>query len=49
LGNSYEAVIKQIMTGKVLGQFFTPPQVKKMMVDLIDPQVKEDGTIDTCW
>ena len=48
LGNSYEAVIKQIMTGKVLGQFFTPPQVKKMMVDLIDPQVKEDGTIDTC-
>jgi type I restriction enzyme S subunit len=48
LGNAYEEVIQDIMTGKVLGQFFTQPLVKKMMVRLIDPQIHEDGTIDTC-
>lgn len=36
------------MTGKVLGQFFTQPIVKKMMVNLIDPQIYPDGTIDSC-
>ena len=29
LGNAYEEVIKDVMTGKVLGQFFTQPLVKK--------------------
>ena len=48
LGNAYEEVIKDIMTGKVLGQFFTQPLVKKMMVKLIDPQIYPDGKIDTC-
>jgi type I restriction enzyme S subunit len=48
LGNAYEEVIQDIMIGKVLGQFFTPPRVKKMMIDLIDPQIYDDGTIDTC-
>ena len=48
LGNAYEEVIQDIMTGKVLGQFFTPPPVKKMMVKLIDPQIHPDGKIDTC-
>jgi type I restriction enzyme M protein len=48
LGNAYEEVIKDIMTGKVLGQFFTQPLVKKMMVKLIDPQLHSDGKIDTC-
>ncbi len=48
LGNAYEEVIQDIMTGKVLGQFFTPPLVKKMMVKLIDPQIHPDGKIDTC-
>jgi type I restriction-modification system DNA methylase subunit len=48
LGNSYEEVIQDIMTGKVLGQFFTQPLIKKMMVDLINPQIKDDGTIETC-
>lgn len=47
LGNAYEEVIQDIMTGKVLGQFFTPPLVKKMMVELIEPIVNEDGTIQT--
>jgi len=48
LGNAYEEVIQDIMTGKVLGQFFTQPLIKKMMVKLIDPQIYEDGKIDTC-
>ena len=48
LGEAYEEVIQDIMTGKVLGQFFTQPLVKKMMVRLIDPQVREDGTCETC-
>ena len=48
LGNAYEEVIQDIMTGKVLGQFFTQPLIKKMMVKLIDPQIHADGKIDTC-
>jgi type I restriction-modification system DNA methylase subunit len=48
LGNAYEEVIKDILVGKVLGQFFTQPIVKKMMVKLIDPQIHPDGTIDSC-
>ena len=48
LGNAYEEVIQDIMTGKVLGQFFTPPLIKKMMIKLINPQIHNDGTIDTC-
>ena len=46
LGEAYEEVIKDIMTGKVVGQFFTPPKIKEMMIKLIDPQLKEDGTIE---
>lgn len=48
LGNAYEEVIQDIMTGKVLGQFFTQPLVKKMMVKLINPHIHPDGKIDTC-
>ena len=48
LGNAYEEVIQDIMTGKVLGQFFTQPLVKKMMVKLINPQIHANGKIDTC-
>ena len=48
LGNAYEEVIQCIMTGKVLGQFFTQPLIKKMMVKLINPQIHPDGKIDTC-
>lgn len=49
LGEAYEEVIKDIMTGKVLGQFFTPPPLKKLIVDIIDPQLKPDGTIETIF
>ena len=48
LGNAYEEVIQDIMTGKLLGQFFTQPLVKKMMVKLLNPQIHPDGKIDTC-
>jgi type I restriction-modification system DNA methylase subunit len=48
LGDAYEEVIQDIMKGKVLGQFFTQPLVKKMMVKLINPQIHPDGKIDTC-
>jgi type I restriction-modification system DNA methylase subunit/restriction endonuclease S subunit len=48
LGNAYEEVIQDIMTGKMLGQFFTQPLIKKMMVKLINPQIHPDGKIDTC-
>lgn len=48
LGDSYEEVIQYIMTGKVLGQFFTPPLIKKFMVRLIDPQIFENGEIESC-
>jgi type I restriction-modification system DNA methylase subunit/restriction endonuclease S subunit len=48
IGSAYEEVIQDIMTGKILGQFFTQPSIKKMMVKLIDPQIHPDGKIDTC-
>jgi type I restriction-modification system DNA methylase subunit/restriction endonuclease S subunit len=48
LGNAYEEVIQDIMVGKVLGQFFTQPLIKKMMVKLINPEIHPDGKIDTC-
>ena len=48
LGDSYEEVIQDIMTGKVLGQFFTPPSIKKFMVQLINPKINDDGTIESC-
>jgi type I restriction-modification system DNA methylase subunit len=46
LGASYEEVIKDIMVGKVLGQYFTQPLIKKLMVELLNPQLREDGTFD---
>lgn len=48
LGGAYEEVMQDILTGKVLGQYFTQPLVKKIMVELIDPQLFEDGTFETC-
>ena len=48
LGDSYEEVIQYIMTGKLLGQFFTPPLIKKFMVRLIDPQIFPNGQIESC-
>ncbi len=48
-GEAYEEVIKNIMVGKTLGQFFTPPKVKKIMVDLINPQLYDTGKCETIF
>ena len=48
LGDAYEDVIKDIMTGKVLGQFFTNPLIRTKMVKIVNPQIRPDGTIETC-
>lgn len=48
-GEAYEEVVKDIMIGKTLGQFFTPPEVKQMMVQWVKPQVLKDGTIETIF
>jgi len=49
LGEAYEEVIKNIMTGKILGQFFTPPVIKNIMIKLVDPRLNPDGTIETIF
>jgi type I restriction-modification system DNA methylase subunit len=49
LGEAYELVIKDVMIGKTLGQFFTPPNVKKLMVNLVNPKINEDGTTETIF
>jgi type I restriction-modification system DNA methylase subunit len=49
LGEIYEEVIKDVMIGKTLGQFFTPTHVKKLMVSLVNPQLFQDGTMETIF
>ena len=49
LGDAYEEVVKDILVGKHLGQFFTPKGVKNFMINLIRPQLKKDGTIETIY
>lgn len=49
LGEAYEEVVKDILVGKVLGQYFTPSNVKKIIIDLVDPQIKDDGTTETIF
>jgi type I restriction enzyme M protein len=48
-GEAYEDILKDTMTGKVLGQFFTPPILKKICVDLVKPKINSDGTIETIF
>jgi type I restriction-modification system DNA methylase subunit/restriction endonuclease S subunit len=49
LGEAYEEVVKDIMIGKTLGQFFTPPKVKEMMVNLINQRLYPDGTTESIF
>ena len=49
LGDSYENVVKDIMTGKVLGQFFTQPIIKSFMIELVNPQIDEKGQCETVY
>jgi type I restriction-modification system DNA methylase subunit/restriction endonuclease S subunit len=47
LGDTYETVIKDIMIGKVLGQFFTQLEMREFLVQLVDPQIDETGKCET--
>jgi len=48
-GEAYEEVIKDIMIGKTLGQFFTPPLIKKFIVNKVKPKVLTNGKIETVF
>lgn len=48
LGDAYEDVIKHIMIGRTLGQFFTPSFVKDLIIDVLKPEINLDGTIPSC-
>ena len=53
LGEAYESIFVDAVFGaggnkkSELGQFFTPPKVKKLLVSLVDPKVKENGEIES--
>ena len=47
LGCAYEHVVKNIMVGKTLGQFFTQPIMKDFLVELLDPKVDDNGRCET--
>jgi len=49
LGEAYEEVIQDIMTGKVLGQFFTPVIIKKFMINLVKPVLFKNGRCETIY
>ena len=55
LGEAYERIFVDAIFGaggnkkSELGQFFTPHKVKKLLVSLINPQVKENGEIESVF
>lgn len=48
-GHAYEDLLKDIMIGKVLGQFFTQPLVKDLLLDLINPRLFPNGKCETIF
>ena len=46
--NEYEEIIRKSMTGKQLGQFFTPDHIKNKMLDLLDIQPNETVCDPSC-
>ena len=48
-GEAYEEVIKDVMVGKVFGQYFTPPEIKNIIVNIVKPKVFDNGTIETIF
>ena len=48
-GHAYEDLLKDIMTGKVLGQFFTQPLVKDLLLDLVNPRLFPNGKCETIF
>lgn len=53
LGEAYESIFVDSVFGaggnkkSELGQFFTPPKVKKLLVNLVNPKVKDNGEIES--
>lgn len=50
LGNIYEKIVESSLNEhkSLNGQFFTPPIIKNIMIDLINPNIDENGYIETC-
>jgi type I restriction-modification system DNA methylase subunit len=49
IGDIYEEIIKDIMIGKIFGQFFTPHIIKKLMIKIIKPKLNENGICDSIF
>ena len=53
LGEAYESIFVDAVFGaggnkkSELGQFFTPPKVKKLLIDLVNPKLKPNGEIES--
>jgi len=53
LGEAYENIFVDAVFGaggnkkSELGQFFTPPKVKKLLVNLVNPKLKDNGEIES--
>ena len=53
LGQAYESIFVDTVFGaggqgkSALGQFFTPPKVKKLLVNLVNPKLKDNGEIES--
>ena len=53
LGEAYESIFVDAVFGaggnkkSELGQFFTPPKVKKLLVSLVNPKIKSNGNIES--
>lgn len=53
LGEAYESIFVDTVFGagankkSELGQFFTPPKVKKLLVSLVNPKIKPNGEIES--
>jgi type I restriction enzyme S subunit len=47
LGDAYEAMKKKCMKNKMLGQFFTPTDIKEFLIQEICPQRFSDGSCET--
>lgn len=48
LGNAYEEILKDMIRKEKMGQYFTPPFINEIMINLVRPKLYENGSIDTC-
>jgi type I restriction enzyme S subunit len=44
LGDAYENVLSRFYVGKDLGQFFTPLFIRRLIINMLNPQLRTDGT-----